>query len=198
MGEMTLRFVRSSDAARILEIYAPYVLNAAVSFETDLPSVPEFMERIRSISVEYPYIVCEEDGRVIGYAYAHRLLERAAYQWDAELSVYVDSSYQRNGIGRTMYRFLFEALKLQNVHTVYAIITADNATSLTMHEALCFRTIGTFRNTGYKLGVWHDVIWLDKPLLAYSASPKALKPISEVDSAALDALLDRFTQELNR
>lgn len=192
---MVLRFVRSSDAARILEIYAPYITDSAVSFETELPSEAEFSRRIESIAAEYPFVVCEDGGHVIGYAYAHRLFERAAYQWAAELSVYVDVAHQRKGIAGTMYRFIFEVLKLQNVHTVYAVVTADNTASLNMHEELGFRPIGTFCKSGYKHGKWHDVVWLDKRLLSYD-NPEPLLSIEQVDPAALIALLEWSNMEL--
>ena len=105
-----IRLSRASDAEGCLAVYAPYVLSSAISFESEPPSVEEFRRRIESISARYPYIVCLEAGRVIGYAYAHRHKERAAYQWNAELSVYLDGAYRRRGLGRALYGALMDIL----------------------------------------------------------------------------------------
>ena len=104
--------------------YAPYVQDTAVSFEYDIPSLPEFQSRIRTISEEYPYLVCEIDGLPAGYAYAHRLFSRAAYQWDAELSIYLDPQFHSMGIGSRLYAALIALLKMQNICGLYALVTA--------------------------------------------------------------------------
>ena len=90
LENLGFRRAKLSDAERLLEIYSPYVIETAITFEYDVPSVEEFRGRIEDISSEYPYIVCTYKDEIIGYAYAHRHMERAAYQWNAELSIYLD------------------------------------------------------------------------------------------------------------
>ena len=117
---ITFRIARVEDAPRILEIYAYYVENTAVSYEYDVPTLAEFTERIRSTLVKYPYIVAEEDGRIVGYIYASRFAQRAAYGWAAGTSIYIDRDYHRRGIGKLLYEKLEAILKLQNITNLYA------------------------------------------------------------------------------
>ena len=112
---LIFRFATEGDAEEILGIYKPYIENTTITFEYEVPAVEEFRERIRETLEKYPYIVCTYDGKIIGYAYAHRIWSRAAYQWDVELSVYTDGNYAGNGIGKKLYKILIEILKLQNV-----------------------------------------------------------------------------------
>jgi phosphinothricin acetyltransferase len=118
---MRIRLIQEIDAKRILEIYTPYVVETAISFEYEVPSLAEFRSRIQRITCDYPYLVTLCDDRIVGYAYAHRQKERAAYQWNAELSVYVDRSYVKRGIGKALYACLMEILKLQYVQNVYGV-----------------------------------------------------------------------------
>ena len=117
---ITFRIAKVEDASRILEIYAYYVENTAVSYEYDVPSIAEFTERVRSTLVKYPYIVAEEDGRIVGYIYASRFAQRAAYGWAAGTSIYIDRDFHRRGIGKLLYEKLEAILKLQNITNLYA------------------------------------------------------------------------------
>ena len=117
---ITFRIAKVEDASRILEIYAYYVENTAVSYEYDVPALSEFTERIRNILVKYPYIVAEEDGRIVGYIYASRFAQRAAYGWAAGTSIYIDRDFHRRGIGKLLYEKLEAILKLQNITNLYA------------------------------------------------------------------------------
>ena len=148
----------------LLSIYAPYVQDTAVSFEYDIPSLPEFQSRIRTISEEYPYLVCELDQNIVGYAYAHRHMERAAYQWNVEVSIYLLPQVQRRQIGTALYTALLEILKLQGLQTAISCITLPNDASLALHKSFGFTEIGVLRNAGYKFDAWRDVIWLQKAL----------------------------------
>ena len=137
-----LRLAAIADAPAILEIYAQY-MDTPITFETELPSLEEFEGRIRAITAEYPWIVCEDEtGRIIGYAYGHKQLERAAYRWNAELSEYLDSRVTSKGIGKRMLLVLLELLKAQGVHTVYSLVTSPNVKSDAMHNGCGFRTMG--------------------------------------------------------
>ena len=180
---MTLRFAVPEDAAALLRVYAQYI-DTDITFEYVLPSPEEFAGRIRSFSQTYPYLVCEEEGRVVGYAYAHRLQERAAYQWNAELSIYLDRDARSRGLGRRLYTALMELLRLQGVKTAYAIVTLPNERSERLHEAMGFARIGVMHSTGYKNGAWHDVAYFEKALAPYENDPRPILAVSEIDPAA--------------
>lgn len=187
---MKFRFATPADSSALLTIYGQY-LDTPITFECVLPSEAEFAARIADISAEYPYLVCEDSGRIIGYSYAHRLFERAAYQWDAELSIYLDKGDLSRGLGTRMYKMLMEILTLQGVKTVYGIVTVPNEKSEKLHETLGFRRLGTLQNTGYKAG-WHDVTWFEKPLAAYDGGPEPMMPIGSVPREALEAVLRKY------
>ena len=196
MGEHTLRLVRESDAEAILAIYRPYVEETNISFEYVTPSLSEFAGRIRDISGEYPYLVWEEDGELIAYAYAHRLMERAAYQWNAELSVYVRQGRLHRGVGTTLYGALMEILLLQNIRNVYGIVTAANDTSIRFHLGQGFREAGLYHNVGYKSGTWLDVAWLEKQIAPYDPAPAPFLPLPQVDGEQVAAILRRWQDRL--
>lgn len=193
MAGYTFRTVRETDVDEILNIYRPYIENSAITFEYTVPSAEEFKERINSISKDYPYIVCIHDDKVVGYAYAHRHMERAAYQWNAELSVYVDAEHQGHGLGETMYRILFDILKLQNIRNVYAGITLPNEKSLKMHKKLGFLSVGVYHNTGYKCGKWHDVEWLEKSITIHDAQPDLFISLKKIDETTISKILDNHS-----
>lgn len=186
---MNFRFARAEDSAALLHIYGQYI-DTPITFEYALPTEREFAERIRSICAEYPYLVCEEDGKVIGYAYAHRYRERAAYQWDAELSVYLDDAHVSRGVGRRLYQLLFAILRLQNIKKVYGCVTLPNPKSEALHTALGFSYIGTYHRVGYKNGQWHDVCWFEKEITPHEENPAPPIPIHELPAECLTQLLE--------
>ena len=183
-----IRFVRPEDVHRLLQIYNQSI-DTPITFEVTLPSDEEFLQRMTDISRDYPYIVWEDDGCVLGYAYAHRYKERQAYQWGAELSVYIDESAVGKGIGRQLYGTLIQLLKLQNVKTVYGCVTAGNPASDGLHDALGFRQSGTFTRAGFKSGRWHDVYWYEKSIGSYEDQPEPFISIKNVAAQTLDAIL---------
>ena len=136
---LVFRFAAEEDAEKILKIYKPYIENTTITFEYEVPAVEEFKVRIRETLEEYPYIVCECGNEIAGYAYANRIWTRAAYQWDAELSVYTDGKFAGNGIGKKLYKILIEILKLQNVVNVYALVTYPNEDSEKLHNYFGFK-----------------------------------------------------------
>lgn len=140
-GVPAFRFAAPADSAALLKIYGEY-LDTPITFECALPSEAEFAGRIAAIGREYPYLVCLEKGRIVGYAYAHRQAERAAYQWNAELSVYLDRSCTSRGLGRRLYGALIDILRLQGIRTVYGCVTVPNEKSEGLHQALGFPAAG--------------------------------------------------------
>lgn len=185
---MHIRFAAEADAAPLLRIYGQYI-DTAITFEYTLPTRVEFEKRIRDISREYPYLVCEEAGEIVGYAYAHRQAERAAYQWNAELSVYLDQAHTGRGLGRELYGKLMDLLRLQGVRTVYALVTVPNRRSEGLHCQLGFRHMGTQRSTGYKAGAWRDVAWFEKAIAPYDPEPASFLPFWQVPKEQAMAVL---------
>lgn len=188
---MNIRFATESDAAALLSIYGQYI-DTSVTFEYTLPSPEEFAGRIRDISRVYPYLVLEEDVRIIGYAYAHRARERTAYDWYAELSVYLDRACVGQGLGTKLYSLLMDLLRLQGLKTAMGCVTVPNPASEALHESLGFSLAGTSRKVGYKDGAWHDVAWYEKALAPYDVPPSPLIPFPDTDPAAVNALIKKY------
>lgn len=187
-----IRPVREEDARTILAIYEPYIRGTAVTFEETVPTPEEFRARICAVSADYPYLVCEADGLAVGYAYAHRQMERASYRWNAELSVYLEPSARRRGIGKALYGALLELLRLQRVQNVYAGVTVPNPGSEKLHESLGFRRLGVYRRTGYKCGGWHDVAWYERAIGDHELDPAPFVPFRELPPEAVDAVLSKY------
>ena len=188
---MTARFARAEDAPALLSVYAQYI-DTPVTFETELPSAAEFRARVEEILAFYPYLVLEEERKIVGYAYAHRQMERAAYGWNAELSIYLDGAHLSRGVGKKLYSALTEICALQGIKTVYAGITLPNPRSEGLHGSLGFRRVGVYRNTGFKNGAWHDVAWFEKQLAPYDVPPSPVRPIAESKGSAETALQKYF------
>ena len=161
---MSIREAVSADVPAMLAIYAEYVTQTAVSFEYEVPSEAEFTRRLTEHTAVYPWLVWEEDGRVLGYCYAGRAFERAAYAWNAEISCYLAHEAQHRGIGRQLYARVEELLRRQGCRKVFAIVTSANELSLAFHRAIGYRDAACFRQVGYKFGRWYDVTWLEKSL----------------------------------
>lgn len=194
MAHFVLHEAEEKDAESILAVYAPYVRETTITFEYEVPSCEEFRERMRNIMEVYPYLVCEAEGRPAGYAYAHRYHERAAYQWDAELSVYVDGAYTGRGIGRALYTALMNILKLQHVRNVYGLVTSPNPPSEVLHRAMGFRLSGVSEKTGYKLGKWVDVACFEKAIGSRAGEPEPLLTFAQVNREKEEAV-ERILRE---
>lgn len=185
---MEIRFAREEDSSQLLDIYGQYI-ETTVTFEYELPTAEEFAGRIRDISREYPYLVCEEGNQAVGYAYAHKPFERAAYQWDAELSIYLDREYRGDGLGRRLYGMLMEILKLQGVRNVYGCVTIPNPRSERLHGSMGFEKLGTFHHTGCKNGRWVDVAWYERQIGSLDGDPRPVTPIGEIEEDKLREIL---------
>lgn len=180
-----IRLASAADAAEILKIYAPFITDTAVSFEYEVPSSEEFAERIRQIGAEYPYLVYVRDGVIIGYAYAHRYLERIAYQWDVEVTIYLAPAAQKKGVGKKLYAALESVLAKQHIINLYACITASNMDSINFHRKAGYALAGTFVKAGFKQGAWQDVVWMAKSIGSFADEPEKPVKISELTPAVI-------------
>ncbi len=189
------RLAALDDAAAILQIYRPYIEQTAITFECTVPTLEEFTSRMANIMREYPYIVCEENGQVIGYAYAHRQMEREAYQWNAELSVYIAQSHLRCGIGKALYGALLQILPLQGITNVYGGVTVPNPNSEHLHASFGFVCLGVYHNTGFKCGSWHDVAWFEKQIGPYLPAPRPFLPLKQVNPQTVADILAQAGQK---
>ncbi len=166
-----------SDAAACAAIYTPYVESGATSFEEEPPGAARFAERIADTATNYPWLVAECGGEVVGFSYACPHRARPAYRWAVEVSVYVAAEGQRRGHGRTLYLELIERLRKQRFHVACAGITLPNDASVALHESLGFVAVGVYRRIGWKDGSWRDVGWWQLELQPPGAG-KPAEPLS--------------------
>jgi len=175
-----IRLARTSDADEIARIYRPFVESTIISFETVPPEPSEIADRIAATLVRYPWLVCERNQRIMGYAYATRHRDRKAYQWSVDTSAYVAPPFWRQGVGGGLYRSLVAILTAQGFVNAYAGIALPNPGSVGLHESVGFRSVGVYRSVGYKLGAWHDVGWWAlrlRPLVSPPAAPVGMSAL---------------------
>lgn len=184
-----IRLITLEDTDKVLAVYSPYVTSTPITFEYDIPSSDAFRNRILSVTKQFPWLICEIDNEIAGYAYASPQHERAAYQWNAELSIYVSGKYHGKRIGTALYNALIALLKQQGYYNVYACITLPNEKSLALHKSFGFTKAGTFLNTGNKFNTWYDVVWLVKQIHAYDRAPRSPVPICSLDTEILRKIL---------
>ncbi len=184
MPNVLIRSASEGDIPAMLAVYAPYVERTAVSFEYAVPSQAEFHERLRRVQSFYPWLVAEHEGRVLGYAYASRFHPRAAYDWCAEVSIYLDRNERGRGLGRKLYERLEHGLRSQGVLTAYSCIAhtqepdeyLDHA-SIRFHERMGYRLTGSFPNCGFKFGRWYGMVWMEKRLAPEGTGETAPAPV---------------------
>lgn len=191
-----IRLAKRADVERILEIYRPYIEHTPITFEYSVPSLFAFRERFDRITARFPWLVCEVDGVVAGYAYAELPFERAAYQWNADIAVYIAPQYHRMKIASAFYKCIEQILELQGYYHLYACITETNETSAKFHRALGFQEFANFKNSGYKMGRWHDVIWFVKQLKAYKTDPEPPVPYTELPEEQVRTILEAIWDQL--
>ena len=182
--DIHVRAADGSDAPAIAAIYAPFVTDSIASFEEVPPDAAEMLRRMTA-PPRMPWLVAEDSGLLLGYAYASRHRARAAYRWSAEVSVYVAGTAQRSGTGRRLYERLFAELADLGYVSAFAGITLPNAASVAFHERLGFGHIGVFSDIGYKFGAWRDTSWWQRRLVdppQTPSEPRAWSP--DVDSGS--------------
>jgi|SRR5829696_7282349 len=176
-----VRLATAADGAPMAAIYAPYVVETAISFELVPPTALEMAARIERVTTHWPWLVVEVDGVVRGYAYATRHRDRPAYDWTTETTVYVDRAFHGRGLGRAAMRALIAVLRLQGFHLVVAGITAPNPGSFGLHRALGFSRVGAFDAIGWKSDAWHGVEFWALELSPRATVPDRVTPIGELD-----------------
>ena len=152
------------DGAACAAVYSPYVRDTAISFEEDPPDAAELTRRMKRVTARYPWLVAEDGPTVVGYAYASRHRDRAAYRWTAEVAIYIAPAHRRQGLGRALYGTLLDLLTDQHLQLACAGITLPNAASVALHESCGFELVGIYRRIGFKHGAWHDVGWWQRRL----------------------------------
>lgn len=192
MKQKNIRLAVVEDANGILQIYAPFITQTVVTFECRVPQPEDFRQRIAAGLQKYPWLLCEIDGRIAGYAYAARFHEREAYDWSVTTSVYVDPRCHRQRIGRALYTALFDLLKMQGFYNVYSLVITPNPQSEGLHESFGFKTRAIFEKTGFKGGQWLDVKWYELYLREHNSPPQPFKAIGEI------AASEEFSQILAR
>ena len=170
-----------NDAKELVAIYAPYITNTTITFETEIPTEKDFQQRIEDITAKFPYLVAVDDNdKILGYAYAHLYGTRAAYAWTVEASIYVDHNYKGHGLGRELYQRLETILKKQGVVNLLAAVTEENSGSVKFHEKMGYKKVGTFQKAGFKFGRWLDVIWLQKEINTKLLEMKSIIPFDKL------------------
>lgn len=179
-GRIVIRSANQQDTEKMLALYAPYILNSTVSFETEVPGREEFQQRVSHYQEKLPWLVCDIDNKLAGYAYAadHRL--RQAYEVTKELSVYVHSDFWQCGVATALYTSLIEILKAQGVSNVLAGITLPNSVSVSFHESMGFKPVGIYHNVGYKFGSFQDTGWWELMLGTKNKNPLQLVKVNKI------------------
>lgn len=180
---MIIRDARLADAGELLDIYAWYVHQTAVSFEYEAPTLDQFRGRMAAVTARYPWLVAEEDGRLLGYACAGTFKSRAAYDWSCETTIYIDRNARGRGVGRALYEALEAALGSMGVRNLYACVAmADpedeylTLDSPRFHERMGYATVGRFHRCASKFGRWYDMVWMEKYIGGHEDSPGTVVP----------------------
>lgn len=180
---MNIRVAAPEDAEKILKIYEPYITDTAITFEYDIPSVEEFRDRICKTLNRYPYYVAEQNGEIVGYAYASEFKGRKAYDWSVETSIYVKRDLHGQGIGKALYEVLENALKKQGIRNVNACIAYTEQEdayltndSMYFHEHFGYALVGTFHKCAWKFDKWYDMIWMEKMIAEHGENPEDIIP----------------------
>lgn len=179
--KIKIDIAKKDDAKRLLEIYTPYIINTAITFEYTVPSVAEFEQRIINTLSKYPYLVAKINDKIVGYAYTSAFKNRAAYDWAVETSIYVDQQYRRFGIGKVLYDKLEDISKKQNILNMNACIAVPDEGSVSFHEKRGYVKVAHFHQCGYKFNQWYDMIWMEKMLDKHVINPPDFIPFSKLD-----------------
>lgn len=185
--EVKIRIATIKDAEKLLEIYAPYVEQTAITFEYDVPSIEEFANRIGKVLRKYPYLVAEQEGKLLGYAYVGSFYEREAYNWAVETSIYVAQEEKQKGIGGKLHTALENILNEQGILNMNACIAYPQEedehltrNSVDFHAHLGYRFVGEFQKCGYKFGRWYNMVWMEKHIGEHKKEQDLPKTFDEV------------------
>ena len=191
-GDVRIRVAEPGDVPALLSIYAPYVERTAITFECEVPAEAEFAARMRAVQARHPYLVAERGGEPVGYAYAGPFVGRAAYDWAAETSIYVDMGCRRQGVGGTLHAALEGALREQGVLNMEACIAVPvepdeylTRNSQEFHAHMGYRLVGEFERCGCKFGRWYDMVWMEKIIGVHEPCHARPRRFDELDDAAL-------------
>ncbi|MCD8369614.1 MAG: N-acetyltransferase family protein [Clostridiales bacterium] len=197
-NRVKFRTASPKDAKKLLAIYAPYVENTVISFEYEVPSLEEFEARVRGTLAKYPYLVAEEGGEILGYAYTSPFAKRAAYGWAVETSIYLRQDTRRHGVGRKLYQALEEISAAQNIQNMYARIGCPGVEdeyltrdSVRFHEHMGYRMVGEFYKCGYKFGRWYHMVWMEKAIGSHPNNPAPVIPFPELDAEKWKEILEK-------
>ncbi len=193
--DIRIRTASVEDAEELLAIYKPYVEKTAISFEYDVPEVSEFRRRIAHTLEKYPYLVAERDGELLGYAYMGPFVGRAAYDWAAEVSIYVKEDKRKLGVGKCLYQALEAVAKAQNILNLNVCIGYPDQddeyltkNSVQYHGHMGYRMVGKFHNCGYKFGRWYHMVWMEKLIGVHVDRPDAVIPFPQLGREVLEKL----------
>lgn len=194
-----IRIAQPGDAQAILDIYAPFITDTAITFVSTLPSVEDVRDKMMATKKNYPYLVCAIDERVVGFAFADKSRPHEAYQWNAELSVYVNPEFHGRGIATALYTALFQILKAQGFCNLYALITLPNEASIALHKHFGFKELAVHKDDGYKMGAWRDVLWMVYRIesVADSEAHRAPIPLSKLRDNEIETALRMATALLS-
>ena len=192
---MIIRDACQADIAEMLRIYVPFIKNTVVTFEYEVPTAQHFGARVKKYQREFPWLVADHHGEIAGYAYATKYRERIAYQWVAEVSIYMDNSFHGKGIARTLYTALLEILGLQGIYRVYAVIGLPHPQSIRFHEKMGFKYFATYKNTGYKLGRWCDTGWWECVIKSSDTKPLPITHYKNIDRNVTDKILKKYSDK---
>jgi phosphinothricin acetyltransferase len=193
-----IRIATRDDTAGMLEIYSPFILNSGITQETEVPSVEDFQQRVISNLTERPWLVCEINNVIAGYAYAGKHRDRKGYQWCTEPSVYISEKYFGLNVANALYTALFDILKLQGYVNAYAVITLPNDRSVAFHKKFGFSYLTTYKKIGYKLGKWHDVGWMLFEVNPHDKDPNDPIKFPGIDRSIIDSILIKATSMLKK
>ena len=191
-NEINIRTAGLDDAEEILRIYAPYVTKTAITFEYEVPDLREWEERMKRTLKRYPYLVAEKNGILLGYAYTGPFIGRSAYDWSAEVSIYVREDQKGKGVGKILYHALEEISKAQNIRNLNACIgypeTEDQyltKNSVQFHEHMGYQLVGEFHQCGYKFGTWYNMVWMEKKIGPHGPEPLPVLAFPDFDPEEL-------------
>ncbi len=196
--EFVIRPALASDGAACAAIYEPYVLTTSVTFEYPAPDAAEMSRRISETLEGFPWLVCERDGRVIGYAYAHRYRPRAAFDWTSEFSIYMDMSERGRGAGTALYEALAELVAAQGYVVAFGLVCSPNAPSEGLHAKCGFKRMFTLKNCAWKFGQWRDLTYYERRLSPSLGAPSATLGFSGLDAGFVKAVCEKHASGIRR